>query len=91
MAATATVASAMTNRSAMSAPIASRMGAMDSAWCNSLRLRPDTAVHRAAATAFDLFSDLDFKLTVYDRYDSQPPPGNETNDTGLTLGLSWSY
>lgn len=41
--------------------------------------------------SFDLFSDLDFKLTVYDRYDSQPPPGNETNDTGLTLGLSWSY
>ena len=41
--------------------------------------------------SFDLFSDLDFKLTVYDRYDSQPPPGNETNDTGVTLGLSWSY
>jgi hypothetical protein len=39
----------------------------------------------------DLFADLDFKLTVYDRYDSQPPPGNDTNDTGLTLGLSWSY
>jgi hypothetical protein len=41
--------------------------------------------------SFDLFADLDFKLTVYDRYDSQPPPGNETNDTGLTLGISWSY
>ncbi len=41
--------------------------------------------------SFDLFSDLDFKLTVYDRYDSRPPAGNETNDTGLTLGLSWSY
>jgi putative salt-induced outer membrane protein YdiY len=41
--------------------------------------------------SIDLFADLDFKLTVYDRYDSQPPPGNETNDTGLTLGLSWSY
>ena len=41
--------------------------------------------------SFDLFADLDFKLTVYDRYDSRPPPGNETNDTGLTLGLSWSY
>ncbi len=41
--------------------------------------------------SIDLFADLDFKLTVYDRYDSQPPPGNDSNDTGLTLGLSWSY
>ena len=39
----------------------------------------------------DLFSDLDFKVTIYDRYDSQPPPGNEKNDTGFTLGLSWEY
>jgi putative salt-induced outer membrane protein YdiY len=39
----------------------------------------------------DLFSDFDFKVTFYDRYDSQPPPGNETNDTGITLGLSWEY
>ena len=43
------------------------------------------------ALSFDLFSDLDFKLTVYDRYDNQPPAGNETNDTGFTLGLSWTY
>jgi putative salt-induced outer membrane protein YdiY len=41
--------------------------------------------------SFDLFSDLDFKLTVYDRYDSDPPEGNETNDTGVTMGLSWTY
>jgi putative salt-induced outer membrane protein YdiY len=41
--------------------------------------------------SFDLFSDLDFKITVYNRYDSQPPPGNEKNDTGVTLGLSWEY
>jgi putative salt-induced outer membrane protein YdiY len=41
--------------------------------------------------SIDLFADLDFKLSVYDRYDSQPPPGNDTNDSGLTLGLSWSY
>ena len=39
----------------------------------------------------DLFSDLDFKVTVYNRYDSAPPPGNEKNDSGLTLGLSWEY
>ena len=44
-----------------------------------------------AAISFDLYSDLDFKITVYDRYDSRPPAGNEKNDTGLTLGLSWSY
>jgi hypothetical protein len=43
------------------------------------------------ALSFDLFSDLDFKLTVYDRYDNQPPAGNATNDTGFTLGLSWTY
>ena len=41
--------------------------------------------------SIDLIADLDFKLTVYDRYDSQPPEGNDTNDTGVTLGLSWSY
>ena len=39
----------------------------------------------------DLFSDLDFKVTVYNRYDSDPPVGNEKNDSGLTLGLSWEY
>ena len=41
--------------------------------------------------SFDLQSDLDFKITVFNRYDSQPLPGNEKNDTGLTLGLSWEY
>ena len=41
--------------------------------------------------SFDLFSDFDFKITVYDRYDSQPPPGNKKNDTGVTLGLSWEH
>jgi len=44
-----------------------------------------------ASLSFDLLSDLDFKIIVYDRYDSQPPPGNDKNDTGLTLGLSWEY
>lgn len=41
--------------------------------------------------SLDVISDLDLKLTVYDRYDSQPPVGNDKNDTGMTLGLSWSY
>lgn len=41
--------------------------------------------------SFDLFADLDFKLTVYNRYDSAPPAGNEKNDTGVTLALSWKY
>ena len=41
--------------------------------------------------SFDLFSDLDFKVTVYNRYDSAPPEGNEKNDTGVTLALSWEY
>jgi len=44
-----------------------------------------------ASLSFDLFSDLDFKTTFYDRYDSQPPAGNEKNDYGVALGLSWSY
>jgi putative salt-induced outer membrane protein YdiY len=44
-----------------------------------------------ATMSFDLYSDLDFKITLYDRYDSQPPAGNEKNDYGTTLGLSWSY
>ena len=44
-----------------------------------------------ASLSFDLFSDLDFKTTVYDRYDSQPPAGNANSDYGITVGLSWSY
>ena len=52
---------------------------------NRLRVQFD------ATLSFDLYSDLDFKITVYDRYESQPPAGNETNDYGTTLGLSWSY
>ena len=44
-----------------------------------------------ASLTFDLLSDLDFKTTFYDRYDSQPPIGNEKNDYGVTVGLSWSY
>ena len=44
-----------------------------------------------ASLSFDLLANFDFKLTVYDRYDSQPPPGNDKNDTGVTLGLSWEY
>jgi putative salt-induced outer membrane protein YdiY len=44
-----------------------------------------------ASLSFDLFSDFDFKTTVYDRYDSSPPAGNENNDYGITVGLSWSY
>ena len=41
--------------------------------------------------SFDLFSDFDFKISVYDRYDSDPPAGNKKTDTGVTLGLSWEY
>ena len=43
------------------------------------------------SVSMDVFSDLDFKVTFYDRYDSSPPLGNKNNDTGLTVGLSWSY
>jgi putative salt-induced outer membrane protein YdiY len=41
--------------------------------------------------SFDVFSELDFKITVYNRYDSAPPAGNEKTDTGITLALSWDY
>ncbi len=44
-----------------------------------------------ASMSFDLYNDLDFKITVYDRFDSQPPADNDKNDSGITLGLSWSY
>ncbi len=43
-----------------------------------------------SSLSIDLFADFDFKLTFYERYDSDPPVGNETHDYGLTLGLSWS-
>ncbi len=44
-----------------------------------------------ASLSLDLYRDLDFKVTVYDRYDSRPPAGNDKDDYGATLGLSWSY
>jgi putative salt-induced outer membrane protein YdiY len=44
-----------------------------------------------SSLTIDLFADFDFKLTFYDRYDSRPPVGNEKNDSGLTVGLSWSH
>ncbi len=44
-----------------------------------------------ASISFGLYENFDFKITLYDRYDSQPPVGNDKNDSGLTLGLSWSY
>jgi putative salt-induced outer membrane protein YdiY len=44
-----------------------------------------------ATLSVDLFADLDFKVTAYNRYDSDPPEGNDKNDSGLTLGLSWDY
>ena len=42
-----------------------------------------------ASLSMDLIADFDFKVTVYDRFDSQPPAGNVENDYGITLGLSW--
>lgn len=39
----------------------------------------------------DLWGDLDFKLTGYSRYDSDPPLSNAKNDYGTTLGLSWDW
>ena len=44
-----------------------------------------------ASLSIDLIADLDFNLTVYQRYDSEPPSANESNDYGLTLGLRWEY
>jgi putative salt-induced outer membrane protein YdiY len=44
-----------------------------------------------ATLSVDLFADLDFKLTAYNRYDSDPPEANDKNDSGLTVGLSWEY
>ena len=43
------------------------------------------------SVSMDVFSDLDFKVTFYDRYDGQPPQDNKSSDTGLTVGLSWEY
>ena len=50
---------------------------------NRLRTQFDSTL------SVDLLADLDLKFTFYNRSDSVPPPGNEKNDYGLTLGLSW--
>lgn len=39
----------------------------------------------------DLWGDLDFKVTGYTRYDSDPPLENAKTDYGTTLGLSWDW
>ena len=44
-----------------------------------------------ASVSLDLIEELDLKVTVYDRYDSQPPDGIDENDYGLKLGLRWEY
>ncbi|MDX1507589.1 MAG: DUF481 domain-containing protein [Woeseiaceae bacterium] len=43
-----------------------------------------------ATLSIDLIADFDFKVTAYDRYDSEPPLGNDKHDSGITVGLSWS-
>jgi len=48
-----------------------------------------TRVQFDSSLSFEILGNLDFKLTFYDRYDSEPPTENEKNDYGLTLGLSW--
>ena len=61
-------------------------------FCQGFRwlLRVSMTSRTNKSASIDLFADFDFKLTVYDRYDSDPPVGNETNDYGITVGLSWS-
>lgn len=41
--------------------------------------------------SIDLWGDLDFKLTAYSRYDTDPPEDNKNTDYGTTVGLSWKY
>jgi len=41
--------------------------------------------------SIDIWGDLDFKLTGYSRYDSDPPLENQKHDYGTTLGLSWDW
>ena len=38
----------------------------------------------------EIVRNLDFDITFYDRFDSEPPVAIEENDYGLTLGLGWS-
>lgn len=37
----------------------------------------------------DLFGDLYMRLSFYDQYDSEPPPGAAENDLGTTLAVGW--
>ena len=44
-----------------------------------------------ASLNVDLVTDLELNLTVYDRYDSDPPRAADKHDYGMTLGLRWEY
>lgn len=37
----------------------------------------------------DLFGDLYLRLSFYDQYDSQPPPGAADNDYGTSIAVGW--
>jgi len=41
---------------------------------------------------WEIISDLYWSLTLYTKYDSDPPPSSTTNnDYGITLSFGWSY
>jgi len=41
---------------------------------------------------WEIISDLYWSLTLYEKYDSDPPPSSSTNnDYGITLSFGWTY
>jgi hypothetical protein len=41
---------------------------------------------------WEIITDLYWSLTLYTKYDSDPPPSSQTNnDYGITLSFGWSY
>jgi hypothetical protein len=39
----------------------------------------------------DLFDDFYLRLSFYDQFDSQPPPGASDNDFGTTIAIGWDW
>ena len=44
-----------------------------------------------ASLNFDLVADLELDLSIYDRYDSEPPLATDKHDYGMAVGLRWEY
>jgi len=67
-------------------------------WTTTFRIYPSfttwgrTRVNVDTSLKWEIYTDLFWRLTFYDNYDSKPPTeGAAKNDFGITLSFGWKY